>query len=228
MNDLEHFNHVFSLMDERFDLIYPMEVRDLSWRHWTPVVIARQAAAFLAERPNTRVLDVGCGPGKFCIIGAQTTSAHFTGVEQRERLAFAARDAIKRLGITSAEIVHANLTEIGFSDYDAFYLFNPFEENLFNRGKIDATVKFSRALYDQYTNHVATELANAPLGTRVVTYGGLCEEVPLCYECQQSAFAGTLKLWEKTRFALDPEAVRMAQAERNRCRFLSELRDCFG
>jgi SAM-dependent methyltransferase len=228
VNDFNYFDDVFSLADERFDLIYPMEVRALSWRHWTPVVIARQAAAFLADRPNTRVLDVGCGPGKFCIIGALTTAAHFTGVEQREGLASLARDAIQRLEIKSAQIVHANVTEIDFSAYDAFYLFNPFEENLFKWGQIDATVNLSRTLYDQYTNHVATELANAPLGTRVVTYGGLCEEVPLCYQCQRSAFAGMLKLWEKTRHAFDPEAARIARAERSQRSFLCELRDYFG
>src|SRR6185503_2649755 len=102
--------------------------------------------------------------------------------EQRRQLANLARATIIREQIPNAQIIHANVTETHFSAYDAFYLFNPFEENLFNIGKIDSSVKLSRTLYERYTRYVATQLMQAPLGTRVVTYGGLCQEVPICYE----------------------------------------------
>jgi len=223
-----YFDYAFSVEDERFDLIYPLEIRDLSWRHWTPVAVARRAAEFLVSEPKTRVLDLGCGPGKFCIVGALTTAGHFTGVEQRQQLANLARITIQRERIPNAEIVHANVTDIDFLAYDAFYLFNPFEENLFKRGKIDLAVKFSKALYERYTGHVATELARAPSGTRVVTYGGLCEEVPLCYECQRSSFGGVLKLWQKTRECLTDDDLLDVRANRNRWRFLCEIGAAFG
>jgi SAM-dependent methyltransferase len=219
-----YFDDVFPIEDDRFDLIYPPEIRDLSWRHWTPVEVARQAAALLVSEPKTRVLDVGCGPGKFCIVGALSTEGHFTGVEQRQELATLARATVQRKRIPNVEIVHANVTDIDFLQYDAFYLFNPFEENLFNRGKIDSSVKFSKALYERYTEHVATQLARVPLGTRVVTYGGLCEEVPICYERRQSSFGGVLQLWQKTKERLTSEAQLDARASRNRWRFLRKLR----
>ena len=73
-----------------FDLVYPKWIQDLSESHWTPVPIALEAARFLVTQPGTRVLDIGCGPGKFCAIGALTTKGHFTGVEQRSRLALIA------------------------------------------------------------------------------------------------------------------------------------------
>ena len=41
--------------------------------HWTPVHVARRAAQFLVTGPETRVLDVGSGPGKFCLVGALAT-----------------------------------------------------------------------------------------------------------------------------------------------------------
>lgn len=213
---------ISAVEDERFDRIYPPEIRDLSWRHWTPVAVARRAAEFLVSEPRTRVLDLGCGPGKFCMVGALTTAGHFTGVEQRSRLANLARATIEREQIRTAEIIHANITEIDFSAYDAFYLFNPFEENLFQRAKIDSSVKLSKALYQEYTWHVATQFAGAPLGTRVVTYGGLCEEVPICYQCQRSWFGGTLNLWQKTR-DLPEENVLGAPVVRNRWRFLFDF-----
>ena len=222
MSDRKDFDDDFSLEDEQFDLIYPPTIRDLSDRHWTPVAVARRAAEFLVSQPMTRVLDLGCGPGKFCIVGALTTAGHFTGVEQRQQLAHLARQAIQREGITNAEIVHCNVTEIDFLAYDAFYLFNPFEENLFTLGKIDESVHLSKALYEQYTRHVATQLARAPLGTRVVTYAGLCEEVPACYECQRYSFGGDLKLWEKTRDLPMEDSIDV-RAKRDRWRFLFDF-----
>lgn len=223
MTDPEDFDCGFSVEDERFDLMYPPEIRELSDRHWTPVAVARRAAEFLVAGPDTRVLDLGCGPGKFCIVGALTTAGHFTGVEQRPQLANLAREAIHRGKITNAEIVHANVTEIDFLAYDAFYLFNPFEENLFTLGKIDESVELSKALYEQYTRHVATQLARVPLGTRVVTYAGLCEEVPACYECREYTFGGELKLWEKTRELTKEDTSLDRRANRNRWHFLFDF-----
>ena len=65
VSTLDHLECIYAVEDERFDLIYPPEIRNLSWRHWTPVVVARRAAEFLVSEPETRVLDLGCGPGKF-------------------------------------------------------------------------------------------------------------------------------------------------------------------
>lgn len=196
-NDCDLFEYSSSIEDERFDLIYPADIRVLSPRHWTPVAVARKAAELLVTQSRTRVLDVGCGPGKFCMVGALTTAGHFTGVEHRERLARLAQDTIQRERIPNARIIRANITEVDFSAYDAFYLFNPFEENLFKMGKIDRTTKLSALLYHLYTRHVAAQLGRAPLGTCVVTYHGLCEEIPASYRCEDSWFDDALKLWRK-------------------------------
>ena len=82
----------WELTDLEFDRVYPSWVRRLSDMHWTPVEVARRAAALLAVDPTTRVLDVGSGVGKFCLIGALTTRATFVGIEQRENLVTVARD----------------------------------------------------------------------------------------------------------------------------------------
>ncbi|MFZ3377753.1 MAG: class I SAM-dependent methyltransferase [Chthoniobacterales bacterium] len=185
--------------DERFDQIYPPRVRKLSWRHWTPVAVASEAAKLLVTKPGTRVLDIGCGPGKFCLIGALLTDGHFTGIEQRSHLAKAARQAALNQEIYNVEIIHGNVTSVSFSNYDAFYLFNPFEENMFERQKIDGAVALSATLYKKYTRYVAAELRAKPIGTRVATYAGCSHEVPTCYHCQLSGFAGRLKLWVKVR-----------------------------
>ena len=59
-----------SIEDEKFDQIYPARIRKLSPLQWTPVRVAAEAAKLLVTVPGTRVLDIGCGPGKFCLVGA--------------------------------------------------------------------------------------------------------------------------------------------------------------
>ena len=172
------------------------------------MAVASAAAKLLVSKPGTWVLDIGCGPGKFCLIGSLLTDGHFTGIEQRSHLAKAARQAALDQGIYNVEIIHSNVTRVSFSNYDAFYLFNPFEENMFERQKIDGAVPLSATLYKKYTRYVAAELRAKPIGTRVATYAGHSHEVPSCYNCQLSGFAGSLKLWVKVREPV-PEDERL-------------------
>ena len=191
--------------DFEFDRDYPVDVCEQSACHWTPIDVCQMAAEWLVEKPGTRVLDIGCGPGKFCAIGATNTLGYFTGVEQRGRLVKAAREMLARHRIARVEIVHGNITTVSFDAFDAFYLFNPFEENILPMLRIDKEVEMGAQLYDDYTLHVQTQLERKPLGTRIVTYYGSCAEVPECYTCVKTAYDGTLKLWLKMREAVDED-----------------------
>lgn len=192
-----------TLSDNEFDKIFPPEIRALSQVHWTPVAIARRIAKFLVSKPGTRVLDVGAGPGKFCMVGALCTPGQFTGIEQREGLVKAARETLARTKITNVHIIEANILDIVFSQYDAFYLYNPFTENLLTFDKIDDTVQLSRKLYWRYTSYVLGQLAAAPLGTRIATYWN--GEIPLGYspvettQPDQFVLPGAVKFWRKTQ-----------------------------
>jgi len=189
-----------SLEGEKFDLIYSAGIRELSPIFWTPVDVAAEAAKLLVTRAGTRVLDVGCGPGKFCLVGAQVTEGRFTGVEQRSALVEAATKAAADLQLSgTVDFLCANILDVEFENYDAFYLFNPFEENMFDGHKIDAVVPLSIELFKRYTSHVAARLGVRPLGTRVVTYMGYADEIPACYTCESVLFNDDLKLWIKTR-----------------------------
>lgn len=109
---------------------------------------------------------------------------------------------MRNLGLSNkVQIIRANITEVEFRRYDAFYLFNPFHENIFPVQRIDATVELDRQLYDLYTDYVKRQLALAPLGTRVATFHGNSDEIPHGYEYEHQAFGGYLKLWIKNREA---------------------------
>ena len=215
----ENVKEFTSVEDEKFDLIYSPEIRELSSLHWTPVAAAAEAARFLATdraccaegstKAGTRVLDIGCGPGKFCLVGASRTDGRFTGVEQRNDLVVAARQAANDLRLTNVEFIHGNVVDVDFADYDAFYLFNPFEENMHYGHRIDSAVRLSPALFKTYTNHVAAQLGARPIGTRVVTYAGYADDIPACYYCESTLFGDDLKLWIKQR-EYEPDIERLS------------------
>ncbi|MGL5016933.1 MAG: class I SAM-dependent methyltransferase [Luteolibacter sp.] len=185
--------------DHEFDQILPKRVREFSAFHWTTVEVCRHAAAWLVAEPGTRVLDVGCGPGKFCAIGAFTTAGHFTGVEQRKRLCRTAWDMLDHYCIPRVQILHANVMELSFSGFDAFYFFNPFEENLAPELRIDDEVPVKIELYGNYIDYVRRQLSQVRMGTRVVTFWGSCHEIPPSFDCEETAFDGKLRLWVKRR-----------------------------
>jgi len=184
--------------DSDFISIYPEAIKHLDRKHWTPVSIAKVASEFLVERPGTKVLDIGSGAGKFCLIGAANTKGHFTGVEQRLELVELSQRLSAYYYIRNARFVHANIQSVDFSGYDAFYFYNSFYENLNPGERIDDAVRLSSDLYHLYSLHIAEQLAGCRPGTRLVTYCSPTTIVPRSFKLQDSLNGGLLKFWEKT------------------------------
>lgn len=188
--------------DTEFDRIYPEPLRRLSPLHWTPLKVARRAAEMLVVDASTRVLDVGAGVGKFCLVGALTTKGRFTGVEQRAHLVAVARAVAREYTVARARYVLGDMRSVDWRRFDAIYLFNPFAENKFGpRDRIDETVPMSPARFEREVDFVWTQLAQARRGTRVVTYYGYGGGMPQGYEHRAHERAGTdaLDLWVKAR-----------------------------
>lgn len=189
-----------ALSDSVFDLVYPPAIRVVSSVFWTPVSVALRAAELLVVDPTSRVLDVGSGAGKFCIVGALSTGASFTGLEHRPHLVELARGAARRLG-ARATFVHGRLANDSLEGIDALYFFNPFAENAFPpEDHLDHSVELSldRALFD--VELAERLLAGAKIGTRVVTYHGFGGDMPPTYtlELTEKHRTDQLDLWVKT------------------------------
>jgi SAM-dependent methyltransferase len=189
------------LDDEAFDRLYPDWGRSLSRIHWTPVEAARHAAQMLVTRPGTRILDVGSGVGKFAIIGALVTEGVFYGVEQRLHFVETARAVAGQLGAERARFIHGNMMALDWRMFDAFYLYNPFLENLGILKPLDFTTKLTPALFTAYIEFVRQQLRNAPVGTRVVTYHGFGGDLPSNYrlQAQRRCASDFVELWVSVR-----------------------------
>lgn len=205
--------------DDEFDTVYSEWVRGHSERHWTPVEVARLAADLLVASAYTRVLDVGSGAGKFCIVGALTTRhGRFYGIEQRADLVHAAREAARSYGVEPrVHFIQGDITSIDWREFNAFYFYNPFSEPI--EESPDAGVSFRGGikaalhLREYYIRFARTQLTAAPSGTRVVTYYGLGGQLPPGYQCIRREGHGTdfIELWVKQPTgawvpSVDPEA----------------------
>jgi SAM-dependent methyltransferase len=187
--------------DATFDEVYPEDVRRVSGRFWTPVEVARTAARWLASQDASAVLDVGSGAGKFCIVASHTIGRTITGLEQRSALLEAARAASAAYG-ASTDFKLGTLETIDPAAYDAFYLFNPFGENLYPVAEqFDTGPELSSLRYTHDLSIFENWLDQAALGTCVVTYHGFGGRMPDTYQLLRSIPKGTdlLRLWKKKR-----------------------------
>ncbi|WP_018629012.1 class I SAM-dependent methyltransferase [Niabella aurantiaca] len=184
--------------DENFHELYPLPVATLASRHWTPLAVTKKAAAFLATHKGARILDIGCGVGKFCLSAAYfAPCARFYGVEQRKRLLAHAQNARAALRAENVYFLHANFMQLDFGSYDHFYFFNSFYENLEHAHKIDDSIVVSEELFNHYNRILFRQLAQKPGGTRIVTYHSMENEIPPEYYLVESASGNLLKCWIK-------------------------------
>lgn len=183
--------------DAAFDWLYSEHFQELSLKHWTPLAIASKAAEFLAE-PGARVLDIGSGIGKFCLAaGYHFPETYFYGVEQRHELVCQAEEAKGYTQLPNVHFIYANITQVNFKEFDHFYFYNSFYENIDPLNQIDDTIEMSEGLYAYYTQYLFKALDGKPSGTRLVTFHISGEEVPAGYKMSGFACDGLLKMWIK-------------------------------
>ena len=169
--------------DESFDQLLPYDLALVSSRFWTPVEVARRVAGWLGELGIEMVLDIGSGPGKFCVAAALAGKCRFVGLEQRARLVTAARQLARRVGVDDrVAFVVGTLDAVATIPVSAYYLFNPFGENTFSAARrLDDDVELSPERLRRDVTVVETLFRDAPAGTYVITYNGFGGRLPSSY-----------------------------------------------
>lgn len=186
--------------DRVFDRLYPAAVRRVSSVHWTPVAVALRAAEWLAPEAGARVLDVGSGPGKLCLIGAVARGGAWHGVERDPALVQVANAAAKLLDLErSTTFTTGEMELVNWRSFDSLYFYNPFAAILFGEAPFARDVRWSM-LTDQIARTEA-HLADLAVGTRVVTYEGFGGDMPGAYRLTDAEMIGDgyLALWVKQR-----------------------------
>jgi len=169
--------------DRTFDDRMPEDLRACSGQHWTPLAVAARAAEWLDAAGARTVVDVGCGAGKFCVAVALAGKATVIGFEQRAHLVAATRDLAADFGVADrVSVVHGALGSTPLPVADAYYLFNPFGENLFDSDeRVDDEVELGVERYVRDIITMERYLDHAPIGTLVITYNGFGGRLPEGY-----------------------------------------------
>lgn len=192
-----------TVSDASFDRVIPSPWRASSDRYWTPVAVARRTVEWFVEHGGRRVLDVGSGIGKFCLVGAAASDLDFVGIEQRPHLVEAANALARELGLDArARFVRATLDTFDVEGFDCLYLYNPFAENLYAPDSwLDSTVALNTDRFRADIRTVERILLGAPMGTKLITYFGFGGRVPNGFVPLRVAMIGddTIRLWEKRR-----------------------------
>lgn len=169
-----------STTDRAFDRLVPKELRYLSKVHWTPIEVAIRASSLLRPTKRTRILDVGSGIGKLCVVGAVSSKGMWCGVEQHEKLVDVSRRLSLALGVAErTKFIHDDAFAVDWRDFDAIYLYNPFEFPLFpntvdpRQRELDHQVQVAR---------VQDRLASLRARARVITFHGFGGVMPSSYE----------------------------------------------
>jgi SAM-dependent methyltransferase len=187
--------------DASFDQALPRYERDRSSQYWTPVAVSARVAAIFSERGARKVLDVGCGPGKFCVVaGALRPDLHVSGIEQRPRLVRLGKGLVRQFGLRNVELSTGDATKVSWESFDGLYFFNPFiESTLEPANRFDDDVDHSTRRFGAELLRVESLLARAHVGTLFVTYHGLGGPIPSSYELVGEERAGTDKIhtWVK-------------------------------
>ncbi len=186
-------------LDSSFDKIFQKKYSKISRIHWTPIEIAKIATNWLTKSSNTKILDIGSGVGKFCVIGSMISNAHFYGVEKRIDLVNETNRLKIKLNLNRINIINENIVNIDFKDFDSFYYFNPFCEQIAECGLIDDTIILSETKYKSYENHVFNQLDKSKIGARLVTYYSSNFSPPHSFIIKDMMFDGELVFWEKMR-----------------------------
>jgi predicted RNA methylase len=189
--------------DRAFDRFLPYHWRLASSQHWTPLVVVQRVAAWLDELGVETVVDIGSGAGKFCVAAALASHCEFTGIEQRARLVEAARDLAQRFGVEDrVRFVHGALGQCSLPEAEAYYLYNPFGENLFGSdGHLGDDVELSDERYERDVALMEAFLERARVGTYIIKYNGFGGHMPRAYEPIRldREMPSVLRIWQKTR-----------------------------
>lgn len=182
-----------------FDLIFPPPARKLARTHWTPLAAALRAAALLVERPGARVLDVGSGAGKLCLVGALTTTGSFTGIERDAELVKVARRIVHEHRIQRVRYVEGDALAADWTTFDAIYLFNPFANDVKLVGEKLSDRPAAEDDFIDLVRRTEAKLAALPSGTRVVTYHGFGGTMPegLIERHAEVVGPGVLQVWDR-------------------------------
>lgn len=189
--------------EREFDRFLPLELRPVSTTYWSRLCVALRAAQWIRELGIRSVVDVGSGPGKFCVVAALASEARFLGVEHRERFVRAARELADTFDVWErVHFVRGTFGDMPLPVADAYYFFNPFGENVFGpEDRLDHEVELGDSRYLRDVASAEVLLDDLPEDTYLITYNGFGGQVPDSFREVRvdRELPSVLRMWRKAQ-----------------------------
>ena len=102
----------------------------------------------------------------------------------------------------TVQFIEGAVGEVTLPEADAYYLFNPFGENLMPSYEyLDVAVELGEDRYVHDVTYMERFLEEAPRGTYVIKYNGFGGRMPETYEAIRvdREMPSVLRLWQKVR-----------------------------
>ncbi len=187
--------------DKDFDEILPPYYMFFSAVQWTSFEVANIISNWLQEYEGKKFIDIGCGVGKICIYLRLHTLLKINGIEKRKCLVNIANKILKVNNVLNVKILHMNVLDLRWRNYDIFYLFNPFYEQVSEVDilQIDQEIIYSKKKFKKYVSFVYESLDKLPSGKILITYHGFGKAPPPDWKLlkKQLIGSGLLEMWEK-------------------------------
>lgn len=189
--------------DDEFDMIFPHYYSLQSPVHWSPIAVARQIAEWINPLKQKKIIDIGCGVGKLCILLQILTQHRIYGIEQRDNLVQIANEIVNRNGLKNISIKNLNMLDLNWEEYDIYYLYNPFQEHVSDDGPciIETNIELDKKYFVHYTAEVFRQLTWAKQGKQLITFHGFGGRMPSGWRLLSSRHIedGDLMMWVKEK-----------------------------
>src|SRR6202007_1402371 len=118
--------------------------------HFTSFGVSEKVAEWLNQyQDQLNIVDLGCGVGKFCFVINALTKHKITGIDFRKNYIQLCDKISFKYRLTNLKFIHKNIIDLDFKEYNAFYFFNSFLE------QIDETAKKLLRDYTLYMKPVS-------------------------------------------------------------------------
>jgi len=183
--------------DADFDHLYPNSFLKIADRHFSAVYVCQLASDFLCDQKHPKILDIGSGSGKFCLIGALgNVNYQFTGVEYRLTLHEQAVALKNLFELSNCHFIHGNVLDLPLSEFNGFYMFNPFLEQKDKTAIIP--MDYAKESETDYLEYVLNALNQLPKGIKLATYYIDKKQIPNSFSFIKSQIGNQLHFFIKT------------------------------
>lgn len=185
-----------TVLDESFDNLLSPAFQKVADQQYTSIFIAQKAAAFLCELKSAKVLDLGSGTGKFCLIAALEHSNDITGVEFRKSQVEEANALKDKFKVENVHFLCEDMKNIDFELYDSFYIFNPFFEHKVAQARMDNEIEYAVNSHSLYVDLLYKKLNSLSSGKRIAAFHVPQAQIPSQFKVVQSLFTGQMVFYK--------------------------------